>query len=123
MTTQAGSGAPTVTVASGLTYKPFGPVTGYAAGNGLTVALAYDQDYRLTGRSVSGSVQDLAYGYDAADSITLLTDNLNTGHTQSFVYDALRRLTDATGLYGDIDYAYDAVGNRTSRIVDDGGTF
>ena len=30
----------------------------------------------------------------------------------------LHRLTDADGAYGDIDYVYDAVGNRTSRTID-----
>ena len=40
--------------------------------------------------------------------------------SEIFDYDNRRRLSDATGLYGDIDYVYDAVGNRTSRVTDDG---
>ena len=40
--------------------------------------------------------------------------------SEIFDYDNRRRLSDATGLYGDIDCVYDAVGNRTSRVTDDG---
>ena len=38
-------------------------------------------------------------------------------YNQSFTYDALNRLTDATGRYGTTGYTYDDVGNRLTRAV------
>jgi RHS repeat-associated protein len=38
-------------------------------------------------------------------------------YNQSFTYDALNRLTDATGRYGTTGYTYDNVGNRLTRTV------
>lgn len=57
---------------------------------------------------------------DSAFFSTAITDNLTAARSESFGYDALRRLSDATGPYGDVDYAYDPVGNRTGRTTDDG---
>jgi len=37
--------------------------------------------------------------------------------SETFGYDALDRLTAATGVYGSLAYAYDANGNRTSRTL------
>ena len=94
-------------------------------GNGLAVDFTYDADGRLTGIDTGSTVpdiQDLTLAYDAASRITGITDGLDASRTQSFAYDGLSRLTDATGAYGDIDYAYDAGSNRTSRITDDGVT-
>ena len=47
--TQQSSGAPSVTVASTVTYEPFGPLAGLTFGNNAVAARAYDQDYQLTG--------------------------------------------------------------------------
>ncbi len=67
----------------------------------------------------AASVQDLAYGVDSDGNITGITDHLATARSQVFQYDALSRLTYASGLYGALAYGYDAVGNRTSQS---GGT-
>lgn len=86
-------------------------------GNGLTRSYTYDSDYRLTGLVTEDAdtfVQDLAYGYDAADDILSIADTVDTGRSQTFTYDSLFRLTQAQGPYGTIAYGYDAVGNRTS---------
>ncbi|WP_420347619.1 RHS repeat-associated core domain-containing protein [Pelagibius sp.] len=119
---QAGAAAAPVVVASDIVYEPFGPVSGLTFGNGVALDYLYDQDYRLTG-IVAGdgvtSVQDLTLAYDNADNITAITDALDASRSQSFQYDDLYRLTQAIGLYGTIDYGYDAVGNRTSRTIDD----
>ncbi len=122
--TQADAAAAPVVVASDIVYEPFGPVSGLTFGNGVALDYTYDQDYRLTG-IVAGdgvtSVQDLTLAYDNADNITAITDALDASRSQSFQYDDLYRLTQAIGLYGTIDYGYDAVGNRTSRTIDDAG--
>ncbi|MDJ0947097.1 MAG: DUF6531 domain-containing protein, partial [Kiloniellales bacterium] len=120
VTTQESAAAVPVTIAGDITYLPFGPMESFTFGNGLTVAYAYDQDYRLkdidTGDGVT-AVQDLTIGYDGRDNITAITDNLDATRDQGFGYDALSRLTSASGPYGDIAYTYDAVGNRETRDV------
>ena len=52
----------------------------------------HDADGRLTGIATSPSLQDLTLGYDALD-----------------------RLTSATGSYDSLTYSWDAGGNRSSR--------
>jgi YD repeat-containing protein len=117
VTTQANDSAAPVTVAANITYLPFGPIASLTYGNGLTRTWAYDSDYRLSSLSTSGgtNVQNLSYSYDAASNILGITDALAAGRSQSFTYDSLFRLTQATGAYGTIGYGYDAVGNRTSE--------
>jgi RHS repeat-associated protein len=86
--------------------------------NGQAASFSYDQDHRLTAVDTTDGftpAQNLALAHDAAGNVTAITDLLDAARTQSFGYDALNRLTDATGAYGDITYAYDPVGNRLTR--------
>jgi YD repeat-containing protein len=121
VTTQANAVALPVPVVSGASYLPYGVLTGLTYGNGLALAIAYDQDYEPAAREVSGAgvVQSLAYGVDADGDITAISDAVTPARSQGFQYDALRRLTEASGVYGTLAYAYDAVGNRLSQS---GGT-
>jgi RHS repeat-associated protein len=116
VTTQANAAALAVPVVSGATYLPFGPLTGLTYGNGLDLAVGFDQDYRPSAREVSGAavVQSLAYGVDADGDITAISDAVTPARSQGFQYDALRRLIQASGVYGTLAYSYDAVGNRLS---------
>jgi RHS repeat-associated protein len=59
-------------------------------------------------------VQQLAYGWDEAGNLTTRQD-LNQGLTETFIYDALERLTSASGPGGTLTVSYDAIGNITSR--------
>ncbi len=106
------------------TYLPFGPVNHYAYGNGLTHDLDYDQSYRLTSVTVGGinPLLDRGYQYDLTDNITGIANNLDTHKSQAFDYDALNRLIRAEGIYGEIDYTYDPVGNRLTQDTSQGGT-
>jgi YD repeat-containing protein len=117
VTTQPNFMVTPVTVASGATYAPFGPLTSLSYGNGLALSAQYDQDYQPSARLVAGTatVQDLTYGFDAAGNVTGITDLLASTRSQTFQYDAFYRLTYASGLYGALSYGYDAVGNRTSQ--------
>jgi RHS repeat-associated protein len=45
-----------------------------------------------------------------------LTDNIVSSNSQSFAYDALSRLTQATGSYGGYQWSYDADGNRLTQV-------
>ena len=58
------------------------------------------------------AVQGLTYGYDAANNVLSIADAVTSGNSQSFGYDALNRLTSATGGYGSLGYTYDSNGNR-----------
>ncbi len=59
-------------------------------------------------------MQQLAYGWDEAGNLETRQD-LNQGLTETFGYDALERLTSATGPGGTLTVVYDAIGNITSR--------
>jgi RHS repeat-associated protein len=118
--TKQNSGATAVSVASGATYEPFGGVSGFTFGNGAVLSVTYDQDYQLTGIStVAGAttIQNATYGYDPAGNITSVTDSLTPARSQTLTYDNLNRLYTASGAYGSQSYAYDGVGNRTSRVL------
>jgi RHS repeat-associated protein len=87
---------------------------------------AYGQVVRVDERN-GASTYTTTYGYDAADSLTSLTDAL--GNARAFTYDGLgRRLTaqdlhassDAT--FGTWTYGYDNAGNPTSRLDPKGAT-
>ncbi|MDO3380753.1 RHS repeat-associated core domain-containing protein [Gilvimarinus algae] len=108
------SGSNTSSLATGIAYLPFGPSTGWTLGNGLVVSGAFDLEYRLTDVQTT-PVIDYSYGYDPVGNIIQWDNLLDISRSQSFDYDALDRLTDATGLYGDFDYTYDPVGNRLSK--------
>jgi YD repeat-containing protein len=101
-------------VTSQIAYQPFGPVGGLVYGNGIAESRAFDLDYRVTGITANGSVAQhlIGYGYDAADNVLAISDNL-TGN-QSFAYDALNRLTGMSGFYGNLQLGFDAVGNALS---------
>jgi RHS repeat-associated protein len=119
---KASSGATPVTLASSVTYEPFGPVTGLTYGNGLTRTLGYDTDYRLTSLATSATgypIQSLTYGYNNANNITSITDALDSTRSQTFTYDADYRLLTAAsgGMYPTATYTYDADGNRASKTV------
>ena len=95
ITTKQNSGASAVTVASGVGYEPFGPLSGFTFGNSLVAAFTYDQDYQLTdidAAKPSFAVQDLTNAYDADGNITSITDHIASSRTQTLTYDNLNRV-------------------------------
>jgi len=121
VTTKANAAAPAVTLASGATYDPFGPLDGLDYGNGVALAQAFDLDGRITAIDAHAGatpVLDLDYAlYDLAGNLKTVTDNAATGRDRSYVYDELHRLTGASGGLPTESYGYDAVGNRTAATV------
>ena len=120
--TQQNSGASAVTVATGATYQPFGPLAGSTFGNNAAVAYTYDQDYQSTGinTAVTGgpTIQNLTNSYHPASNITAITDHL-ISPSQAITYDDLNRVASATatGTYGTKGYTYDGVGCRLTLTV------
>jgi len=106
------------TLASGITYEPFGPLKSLTYGNGLLHTRGYDQNYwanAITTADGAAQIQDMSIGYDNAGNVTGITDTLDTGRNQSFSYDDVNRLASATGAYGTVTYTYDDNGNRLTR--------
>jgi RHS repeat-associated protein len=119
------------TFASSAAYLPFGPLTTFAYANGTTRTMQYDSRYRVTENSLTGTTGTLAdytYAEDPTGNITSIHDATDARYNRDFTYDDLNRLVTAntgTSLWGTGSYAYDAMGNLTSRSlgtppVDDG---
>ena len=109
-------GTATKDLATNVTHAPFGGIASFTFGNGLTAQRSYDQDYRLTYLK-SGPFIRRNYGYDPNGNINGITDLVNSAKSQGFGYDALDRLTSATGAWGSLAYQYDNVGNRTQKSL------
>lgn len=106
-----------VSLASNISYKPFGGMSSHTYGNGLTGSIAYDNQYRVASIT-AGTVMNLTYSqYDANGSITAITNALDATRNKSFTYDALDRLSTATssGIWGSLAWTYDGVGNRQTE--------
>ncbi|OAI26506.1 hypothetical protein A1356_11255 [Methylomonas koyamae] len=116
-TTNAGI---TKTLVSKISYLPFGPIQSMTYGNGLILTQTFDQNYRLLTKETN-KVSKLDLAYSAVDNVTILNDAASGEGKQTFAYDALSRLTSATGNYGNLSYSYDKVGNRLTES-DDGLT-
>jgi RHS repeat-associated protein len=100
------------TLASSITYLPFGPMNGMTYGNSLTFSGTYDEDYNPTNRTVSGSIYNWTYTTDDNGNIT------QAGPT-TYGYDDLNRV-DAENPGSSISYTYDATSNRLTKVS--GGT-
>ena len=93
-------------------YQPFGPVSGWTWANNTTEARVYNQDGNLTNLE---SAEGFTYSYDNAFRITGITDTDNGALSQSYGYDALDRLTSASGTGLNETWMYDANGNRVTQ--------
>ncbi len=69
------NGAPT-TLASSITYLPFGGITELIYGNRLSLIRGYDNQYRVTSIA-AGYVLDLSYSYDGNGNIISAADPVN----------------------------------------------
>ncbi len=107
-----------LTYVSNIDYSPTGQLLKIQYGNGTQTSYSYNPNTlrltNLTTQSPSGKIQDLNYSFDNVGNIAQLTDYVNTA-TQSFNYDDLNRLIQAQGSYGSFTYAYDSIGNMTSK--------
>jgi RHS repeat-associated protein len=112
------SGGSAATVASAITYHPFGGVKSFTFGNGQVYTRSYDQDGRIASYTLGS--QSFAIGYDAASRIEFIAETGNPSNTNTYGYDALDRLTSAVTPTTPYAYSYDAVGNRVSKTVGTG---
>jgi len=111
----------TRTYASGFSYHPSGQVGDYTSGNGVTNQFRYDPlTYRpatITHAGGGQSLLALTYSYDDEGNVRGITDarpNMSADFTGG--YDPLDRLVKAIGPWGTVEFTYDAVGNRRSKV-------
>jgi RHS repeat-associated protein len=117
VTTKPSSGGTVTTLASSITHKPFGPISGMTLGNTLTVANTFDNNYWLDDIVTSNGsthIQSLTYAQDYVGNLTSITDNLAAGRDETYTVDSLNRLHTASGAYGSRTYTYDNNGNRST---------
>ena len=102
------------TIAEFTNHNAAGQLKDVRFGNGVSSTFDYDDLLRMISiltRNASGETQqNLLYEFDPAGNVQSITDVVR-GASQHFEYDAIDRLTRATGPDGDERYEYDAIGN------------
>jgi len=96
------------TTLASLSYNADSTINSILYGNGVQTKFTRDTRSRPTRISTTNgatSLMDLNYVYDSAGNVLGI-------NTESYSYDALDRLTSATGPWGTLKYGYDPVGNR-----------
>jgi len=107
------------TLASAITYLPFGGISGLTYGNSLFLTHGYDNLYRISS-IVTGLILNLAFGYDPNGNITSIT-NPDPPGGEVFgppgVYTYQTGTNKLTHIEGTppIDFGYDANANITSE--------
>jgi RHS repeat-associated protein len=106
----------TVNLVSNMTYNPFSGPNGLSTGAGGVV---FNQSGECDCIEVAnpGEQMERTYSYDSNRNLTSITATNIPWYNQTFTYDALNRLTYASGRYGVISYTYDNGGNRLSRSL------
>ncbi len=112
-------GGVTTTLASNISYLPFGARSTLSYGNGLALNQTVDSQYRLTSLEVSDGVNPplLArqYSFNGNDDIIEIA---HEGNTQwDYQYDPLRRLESADTSSTSLAWSYDANSNRLSETL------
>jgi RHS repeat-associated protein len=120
-----------VTLASAITYEPWGSITGGQFGNGLSLSQSWTDgrlaSKRLTNMDTGADVSSLAYLYDNDDNIGSIRDLLNDANSIYYGYDGNDRLsfasmTVASPSASSATYSYAAGSNRLSSLMDETGT-
>ncbi|HET9656648.1 MAG TPA: RHS repeat-associated core domain-containing protein [Kineosporiaceae bacterium] len=94
-------------------------LTSVAYPNGVTTSNTYDATNNLTATTAatgSGTVLDLAYGYDNAGLLTSDTDQTNPANplTRTYTHDPLARVNTVTGGASPGTYTHDPAGQLTT---------
>lgn len=105
-----------------VTYHEDGQVDTIDYANGSEQARTYDDKGQLTDLVSTGRTNNqiklLTYNYDLRGNLTRIDDILQSRNSQVFEYDAISQLKKATGVYGQMRYQYDAIGNMTGKYID-----
>jgi RHS repeat-associated protein len=106
---------PPLQLVAGATYKPLGPLSGLALGNGSTEIRSFDARYFPAGIQVPGRL-GWSYSTDAVGNILSITDTLNAANNRTYGYqDSQYFLTSGNGPWGARSWTYDRIGNRLTE--------
>ncbi|MEX2208794.1 MAG: RHS repeat-associated core domain-containing protein [Myxococcota bacterium] len=103
--------------ATGAEWDARGRLVRWMASSGVRSETNYDattgrlQSLKVGLDLTSPTLQHLSYQPNALDLVTGITDQLDPARSQTFAYDKLARLEQATGPYGVLHYDYSAIGN------------
>ncbi|MEL0585312.1 MAG: DUF6531 domain-containing protein [Candidatus Thiodiazotropha sp. (ex. Lucinoma kazani)] len=95
----------------GVTYEPFGRITGYTHADGGRTEKGYDKSGRLIRQAHTGFGK-YKLAYNVAGELVLIEKDQQQSR---YVYDAAGRLRQADTATGQKQYRYDALGNRLSK--------
>jgi RHS repeat-associated protein len=114
-------GSSAATVVSGVSYRPFGPISSYTLGNGQSVTRTYDANDRLT--DLVSTPLTMHFARDAKGRITAEGNSAGVPTaTENYAYDSLDRITGVTQPSGSVtveSLTYNGTGDRLSKT---GGT-
>ena len=117
---QTNAAAALENVATAVSWRAMsGLLSSFTYGNGLSFVATYDLDNRLATLKVKDGAASLiskAYSYGDGLNLTAIHDGLDAAQDVDLAYTPANRLDVATGPWGSLDYAYDAVGNRTQEV-------
>lgn len=107
-------------VVTSVEYFDQGPVKRITYGNGQVAQYTLNdrlmhETYRVG--SNTSLLIDSQYSYDLNRNLSSIQDFLSPQKTRSMQYDGLDRLTSASGVWGTSQYAYDQLGNITSKSL------
>ncbi len=83
-------------LADNIAYLPFGPLTQFTYGNGVTFTNRFDKNYRLIEKEIknaSNTIISNQYDYNPLNNIKQINDITTQAIQQTFDYDAVQRLT------------------------------
>ncbi|WP_354514206.1 MULTISPECIES: RHS repeat-associated core domain-containing protein [unclassified Luteibacter] len=112
------SGGTATTVASNVTYQPFGLVASYKLGNSQTVTRTFDATGQLT--DIASPAFSLHLKRDAMGNVIALGDTAGVATpAEIYGYDALYRLTDVNAADSTAveAYTYNKTGDRLSKVA------
>ncbi len=109
-----------VTYANNLTYHPNEHIKTLHYGNAHVLSTTQNNRQQLKTLAVQDGFTtaiSFDYDYDAAGLMTEIDDLAVSGHNRTLGYDAVGRLTSATGSWGAATYTYDALGNLRRKDI------
>ncbi len=110
----------TATLSSNTNYHPSGAVSSMTYGNGQALTQTLNArllPLRLLSSNGSQTAIDQTFSYDVRANLIGITDGAVSGNNRTHGYDALSRLTSASGPWGAGSYTYDALGNLRQKIL------
>ncbi|WP_415812060.1 RHS repeat domain-containing protein [Litorimonas haliclonae] len=106
--------------ANNATFHANGSVATFAYGNGQSFTQTLNNrllPQRLLAVNGGTKALDLTYSYDSRAKVTSIIDGAMSGNNRSYGYDAMGRLTSASGPWGSGSVVYDAIDNIRSRTL------